>query len=61
MVQKGDMVRIQRKESYWYRDVGKVTSVDKSGIKYSVIVRFEKENYAGLNTNNHSPDELSVI
>ena len=61
MVAKGDTVRIQRKESYWYQDVGKVTSIDKGGIKYSVIVRFDKENYAGLNTNNFAPEELSVV
>ena len=61
MPKRGDMVRILRPESYWYREVCKVASVDQSGIKYSVIVRFEKVNYANINSNNFSPDELEVV
>ena len=61
MPKRGDMVRVLRPESYWYRDVGKVASVDQSGIKYSVIVRFEKVNYSNINSNNFSPEELEVV
>ncbi|WP_017326934.1 photosystem I reaction center subunit IV [Synechococcus sp. PCC 7336] len=61
MVKKGDKVRILRQESYWYQDVGKVTSIDQSGIKYPAIVRFEKVNYSGLNTNNFAESELKVL
>ena len=42
-IKRGDIVRIKRRESYWYNEPGKVASIDKSGTKYNITVKFENE------------------
>lgn len=59
MILKGTKVRVLRKESYWFNNIGVVVSVEKStAVRYPIVVRFEAVNYNGINTNNFSTDEL---
>ena len=61
MVDRNATVRILRKESYWFNQTGKVITVDQSGIRYPVAVRFENVNYSGINTNNFALDEVVEV
>jgi len=61
-IKRGGKVRIKRTESYWYNEIGSVAAADKPGAaRYPITVRFEKVNYAGVNTNNFCHDEVEEI
>ncbi|KAI7734827.1 hypothetical protein M8C21_027464 [Ambrosia artemisiifolia] len=59
---RGSKVRILRKESYWYKGVGSVVTVDQDPkTRYPVVVRFNKVNYANVSTNNYALDEIEEV
>nr|QWK43595.1 photosystem I reaction center subunit IV [Ecklonia radicosa] len=60
MVEKGAKVRILRKESYWYNDVGTVVTVERVASNYPIVVKFVKVNYSGTNVTNFKQDEVLV-
>lgn len=60
MIKKGSKVKILRKESYWYQDVGTVFKVEAK-IKYPIAVRFTRQSYNGVTINNFSEDEVVAV
>ena len=60
MISKGSKVKVLRKESYWYQDIGTVFKVEDN-IKYPVAVRFTRQSYNGVNINNFGESELVVV
>ncbi|KAI7743493.1 hypothetical protein M8C21_023833 [Ambrosia artemisiifolia] len=59
---RGSKVRILRKESYWFKGVGSVVTVDQDPkTRYPVVVRFNKVNYANVSTNNYALDEVEEV
>jgi photosystem I subunit 4 len=59
-IKRGSSVKILRKESYWYNEIGKIASIDESPVLYGINVRFEKVNYSGINTSNFCFSELKL-
>jgi len=61
-IERGSKVKILRTESYWYQDIGTVVKVESdSNCIYPVLVRFNKVNYSGVNTNSFSDKELLLM
>ncbi len=60
-IKRGSVVKILRKESYWFQSTGKVASIDDSDVRYGVTVRFENVNYNGVNSSNFNLTELEEV
>ena len=60
MINKGSKVKVLRKESYWYQDIGTVFKVEEN-IRYPIAVRFNRQSYNGVNLNNFSESELVLV
>lgn len=60
MISKGSKVKILRKESYWYQDIGTVFKVEDK-IKYPINVRFTRQSYNNVISNNFSENEVVLI
>lgn len=60
MINKGSKVKVLRKESYWYQDIGTVFKVEEN-IRYPFAVRFTRQSYNGVSINNFSANELSLV
>ena len=62
MIRKGAKVRILRKESYWFNEVGTVATVEQSELStYPIVVRFQKVNYSGTNLTNFNLEEVVEV
>lgn len=61
MLNRGSKVRILRTESYWFNQIGTIATIDQSGVRYPVVIRFENVNYNGTNTNNFALGELIEV
>nr|AYR05802.1 photosystem I subunit IV [Lithothamnion sp.] len=61
MYTKNAKVKVLRKESYWYQDIGTIFKVEKSDIRYPIAVRFTKESYNGVSSNNFNQSELMLM
>jgi photosystem I subunit 4 len=51
-IKRGSTVKILKKESYWYKEIGKIVSINKSPLLYGINIRFDKTNYNRINTSN---------
>lgn len=60
-MEKGSKVRLLRKESYWFNEVGTIVTIDKGTVRYPALVRFSKVNYSGTNSSNFALDELIEV
>ena len=58
MLKKGGKVRILRKESYWFNEIGTIVVIEQKASTYPFLVRFTKVNYSGTNTANFKVEEL---
>jgi photosystem I subunit 4 len=64
MIKRNSIVKILRKESFWYNKTGNIVTIDESPtneIKYPALVRFQTFNYSGINNANFKLNELVEI
>lgn len=62
-ITRGAKVRVIRKSSYWFNQIGTVITAESENreLYYGISVRFDNVNYSGLTSNNYCLEDLELV